>query len=99
MLYSEGVFAVTLMLQSLQRILDKSSLRIKCYGVTANKCTKNMNKVAIFCGYSEVSVNFNQCNTDVTKVTVNSQYANFTNQMLQCYSFTAHPRAKNQKIS
>ena len=37
---------------------------------------------------------FNQCYTDVTKVTVCSQYANFTNQMLQCYSVTAHPRAK-----
>ena len=46
-----------------------------------------------------MSVNFNQCNTDVTKVTVNSQYANFTNQILQCYSVTAHPRAKNLKIS
>ena len=42
---------------------------------------------------------FNQCNTDVTKVTVYSQYANFTDQMLQCYNVTAHPRAKNQKTS
>ena len=31
---------------------------------------------------------FRQCYTDVTKVTVRSQYANFTNQMLQCYSVT-----------
>ena len=40
---------------------------------------------------------FRQCYTDVTKVTVNSQYANFTNQMLQCYSVTVHPRAKSKK--
>ena len=46
-----------------------------------------------------MTVKFNQCYTNVTKVTVDSQYANFTNQMLQCYSVTAHPRAKNQKIS
>ena len=46
-----------------------------------------------------VTVKFNQCNTDVTKVTVYSQYVNFTNQMLQCYSVIAHHRAKNQKIS
>ena len=31
---------------------------------------------------------FRQCYTDVTKVTVHFQYANFTNQMLQCYSVT-----------
>ena len=36
---------------------------------------------------------FRQCYTDVTKVTVHSQYANFTNQLLQCYSVTVHPRA------
>ena len=40
---------------------------------------------------------FRQCYTDVTKVTVHSQYANFTNQMLQCYSVTVHPRAKSKK--
>ena len=40
---------------------------------------------------------FRQCYTDVTKVTVNSQYANFTNQMLQCYSVTDHPRATSKK--
>ena len=44
-----------------------------------------------------MTVKFNQCYTDVTKVTVYSQYANFTNQMLQCYSVTAHPRAKKTK--
>ena len=38
---------------------------------------------------------FRQCYTDITKVTVYSQYANFTNQMLQCYS--VHPRAKRKK--
>ena len=41
-----------------------------------------------------MTVKFNQCNTDVTKVTVYSQYANFTHQMLQCYSVSAHPMAK-----
>ena len=40
---------------------------------------------------------FRQCYTDVTKVTVYSQYAKFKNPMLQCYSVTAHPRAKSQK--
>ena len=40
---------------------------------------------------------FCQCNTDVTKVTVHSQHAKLKNQMLQCYSVTAHPRAKKQK--
>ena len=40
---------------------------------------------------------FNQCYTNVTKVTVDSQYSIYTNQMLQCYSVTAYPRAKNQK--
>ena len=44
-----------------------------------------------------MTVKFNQCYTNVTKVTVHSQYANFTNQMLQCDSVTAHPRAKKQK--
>ena len=40
-----------------------------------------------------------QCYTDVTKVTVHSQYAKFKNknQMLQCYGVTAHQRAKSQK--
>ena len=46
-----------------------------------------------------MTVKLNQCYTNVTKVTVDAQYANFTNQMLQCYSVTAHPRAKKQKIS
>ena len=40
---------------------------------------------------------FSQCYTDVTKVTVHSQYAKVKNQMLQCYSVTAHPRAKSQR--
>ena len=38
-----------------------------------------------------------QCYTDVTKVTVHSQYAKIKNQMLQRYGVTAHPRAKTQK--
>ena len=40
---------------------------------------------------------FRQCYTDDTQVTVHSQYVKFKNQMLQCYSVTAHPRAKSQK--
>ena len=40
---------------------------------------------------------FRQRYTDVTKVTVHSQYVKFKNQMLQCYSVTAHPRAKSEK--
>ena len=44
-----------------------------------------------------MTVKFNQCYTNVTKVTVHSQYANFRNQLLQCYSVTIHPRAKNRK--
>ena len=59
---------------------------LRCYSVTADKYKKNLNKLALVCGYLEVTVKFRQCYTDVTKVTVHSQYANFTNQMLQCYS-------------
>ena len=44
-----------------------------------------------------MTVKFNQRYTDVTKVTVHFQYAKFKNQRLQCYSVTAHPRAKSQK--
>ena len=40
---------------------------------------------------------FSQCYTDVPKVTVHYQYAKVKNQMLQCYSVTAHPRAKSQR--
>ena len=40
---------------------------------------------------------FSQCYTNVTKVTVHSQYAKFKNQMLQCYSVTAHQMGKSQK--
>ena len=40
---------------------------------------------------------FCQCYTDVTKVAVHSQHAKLKNQMLQCYGFTAHPRAKKRK--
>ena len=40
---------------------------------------------------------FSQCYTDVLKVTVHFQYAKYKNQMLQCYSVTAHPRAKCQR--
>ena len=77
------------------------SLRIECYGVTVCQPIYiyiKLNKLALFCGYLEVTVKFRQCYTDVTKVTVHSQYANFTNQMLQCYSVTVHPRAKSKKI-
>ena len=44
-----------------------------------------------------MTMKFNQCYTNVAKVTVHSQYAKFKNQMLQCYSVTAHPLAKSQK--
>ena len=73
------------------------SLRIECYGVTADKCIKKLNLLALFCGYSEVTVKFSQCYTDVPKVTVHSQYPKVKNQMLQCYSVTAYPRAKSQR--
>ena len=44
-----------------------------------------------------MTVKFNQCNTDVTKVTLHFQYAEFTNQMLQCFSVTAYLLTKNLK--
>ena len=75
------------------------SLRIKCYGVTVLQPI-NVQKsklISAICGYSEVTVKFNQCNTDVTKVTEHSQYAKFKNQMLRCYSVTSLPRAESQE--
>ena len=44
-----------------------------------------------------MTVKFSQCYTVVTMVTVHSLYAKLKNQMLQCYSVTAYPRAKSQK--
>ena len=43
---------------------------------------------------------FNQCNTDVSKVTVLSQICQVQKSnvtMLQCYSVTSHPRAESQE--
>ena len=58
---------------------------------------ENLNKLALVCGYLEVTVKFCQCYTDVTKVTVHFQHAKLKNQMLQCYGVTAHPRAKKNR--
>ena len=42
-----------------------------------------------------MTVKFNRCNTDVTKFTV---HYNMPTSQIKCYSVTAHPLAKKQKI-